>query len=43
MSKHASVALRSPDAVDDLVDINRTVMQGLMPQANAGAEGQAVG
>jgi len=43
VSKHGSLALRVPDAIDDLVDINRTVMQGLMPQANAGMEGQAVG
>ncbi|MEA1942597.1 MAG: flagellar biosynthesis regulator FlaF [Pseudomonadota bacterium] len=43
VSKHGSVALREPEAIDDLVDINRTVMQGLMPQASSGAEGQAVG
>lgn len=43
VSKHASIALRDTSAIDDLVDINRTVMQGLMPQASAGAEGQAVG
>jgi len=43
VSKHASVALRDPEAVDDLVDINRTVMQGLMPQASAGPGEQAVG
>lgn len=43
VSRHASVALRDPEAVDDLVDINRTVMQGLMPQANAGVGEQAVG
>ena len=42
VSKHGSFAMRNPDAIDDLVDINRTVMQGLMPQANASAE-QAVG
>jgi len=42
VSKHGSVAMRNPDAVDDLVDINRTVMQGLMPQASAGV-GQAAG
>ncbi|BDX00211.1 flagellar biosynthesis regulator FlaF [Maricaulis maris] len=40
--KHGSFAMRNPDAIDDLVDINRTVMQGLMPQANASAE-QAAG
>jgi flagellar biosynthesis activator protein FlaF len=42
VSKHGSFAMRNPDAIDDLVDINRTVMQGLMPQANASAE-QAAG
>ena len=41
VSKHGSVAMRDPQAIDDLVDINRTVMQGLMPQASAGAGGQA--
>ncbi|WP_203294140.1 flagellar biosynthesis regulator FlaF [Maricaulis parjimensis] len=41
VSKHGSVAMRDPSAIDDLVDINRTVMQGLMPQAGAGAGGQA--
>ena len=43
VSKHGTVAMRDPEAIDDLVDINRTVMQGLMPQANAGAGEQAVG
>ena len=43
VSKHGSLALRNPEAIDDLVDINRTVMQGLMPQASGGMEGQAVG
>lgn len=43
VSKHASVALRDPEAIDDLVDINRTVMQGLMPQASSAGEEQAVG
>ncbi|WP_300541224.1 flagellar biosynthesis regulator FlaF [Maricaulis sp.] len=43
VSKHGTVAMRDPEAVDDLVDINRTVMQGLMPQANAGADERAVG
>jgi flagellar protein FlaF len=42
VSKQGSHAMRNPEAIDDLVDINRTVMQGLMPQAAAGAE-QAVG
>ncbi|WP_291845329.1 flagellar biosynthesis regulator FlaF [Maricaulis sp.] len=42
VSKHGSFAMRNPEAIDDLVDINRTVMQGLMPQASAGAE-QAAG
>lgn len=42
VSRHGSFAMRNPDAIDDLVDINRTVMQGLMPQANASAE-QAAG
>ncbi len=42
VSKQGSHAMRNPEAIDDLVDINRTVMQGLMPQAAAGGE-QAVG
>ena len=37
VSKHGSFAMRNPEAIDDLVDINRTVMQGLMPQASTGA------
>ncbi len=37
VSKHTSLAMREPDAIDDLIDINRTIMQGLMPQA-AGLE-----
>ncbi|WP_300555955.1 flagellar biosynthesis regulator FlaF [Maricaulis sp.] len=37
VSKHTSVAMREPSAIDDLVDINRMIMQGLMPQAS-GAE-----
>lgn len=39
-SKHGSVALRNPAALDDLIDINRTIMQGLMPQQS---DGQASG
>lgn len=42
VSKHGSHAMRNPEAIDDLVDINRTVMQGLMPQANTSAS-QAAG
>ncbi|MHA6287063.1 flagellar biosynthesis regulator FlaF [Maricaulis sp. CAU 1757] len=42
-SKHGSVAMREPSAIDDLVDINRTIMQGLMPQASADAAGAATG
>ena len=38
VSKHGSFAMRNPEAIDDLVDINRTVMQGLMPQTSVGAE-----
>lgn len=42
-SKHGSIAVRQPEAIDDLVDINRTIMQGLMPQGSAGAPEAATG
>jgi flagellar protein FlaF len=43
VSKHSSVAMRNPEAIDDLVDINRTIMQGLMPQASESVGGAALG
>jgi len=39
VSKHTTVAMRDPEAIDDLVDINRTIMQGLMPQASGAVAG----
>ena len=41
-SKHGSLAMREPAALDDLIDINRTIMQGLMPQSDSQA-GAAAG
>jgi flagellar protein FlaF len=43
VSKHSSIAMRNPEAIDDLVDINRTIMQGLMPQAGEAPASAAVG
>ncbi len=39
VSKHTSIAMREPEAIEDLIDINRTIMQGLMPQAQGAAAG----
>lgn len=39
VGKHTSVAMRDPAAIDDLIDINRTIMQGLMPQASGAVAG----
>ncbi|MBR9825828.1 MAG: flagellar biosynthesis regulator FlaF [Alphaproteobacteria bacterium] len=39
VSKHTSVAMRDPAAIEDLIDINRTIMQGLMPQADGAVAG----
>lgn len=43
VSKHSSAVLRDHDDIDILIDINRTVMQGLEPTAGAGQARAAVG
>ncbi|MBO6796793.1 flagellar biosynthesis regulator FlaF [Maricaulis sp.] len=37
VSKHTSVVMRGDDDFQTLIDINRTIMQGLSPQAQAPA------
>ena len=37
VSKHTSVVMRGEDDFETLIDINRTIMQGLSPQAQAPA------
>lgn len=37
VSKHTSVVMRGDDSFEILIDINRTIMQGLSPQAQAPA------
>ena len=37
VSKHTSVVMRGDDSFETLIDINRTIMQGLSPQAQAPA------
>ena len=36
VSKHTSLAIRGQDDVDTLIDLNRTIMQGLSPSSAAG-------
>ncbi len=41
VSKHTSVVMRGNDDFETLIDINKTIMQGLAPQANAPQSGTA--
>lgn len=41
VSKHTSVVMRGEDSFDVLIDINKTIMQGLAPQAGAPHQGNA--
>ena len=39
VSKHTSAVMRGGEDMDVLIDINRTIMQGLAPQARGGGAG----
>lgn len=41
VSKHTSVVMRGQDDFETLIDINKTIMQGLAPQASAPQQGSA--
>ena len=41
VSKHTSEVMRGDDSFDVLIDINKTIMQGLAPQAGAPQQGNA--
>jgi len=41
VSKHSSAVIRDGEDIDVLVDINRTIMQGLAPQNTAGDAGSS--
>ncbi|ESQ84455.1 hypothetical protein AEAC466_08875 [Asticcacaulis sp. AC466] len=42
VSKHSSLVMRNQEEIGPLIDVNRIIMQGLVPQGDAEGTGEAV-
>ncbi|MDV6329568.1 flagellar biosynthesis regulator FlaF [Asticcacaulis sp. 201] len=42
VSKHTSLVMRNQEEIGPLIDVNRIIMQGLVPQGDAEGAGEAV-